>query len=45
MVLEIIIDSIASRVVKHNGMIERQYVIEKKVTMLKGDVEQIRRAG
>lgn len=37
--------ALAAKVEKHNGMIERQYALERKVAVLESDLGQMRKAG
>ncbi len=43
-VIEVKLDELALKVEKHNGMIERQYALEKKVALIESEVEQMRKA-
>ena len=43
-VIEVKLDELARKVEKHNGMIERQYALEKKVALIESEVEQMRKA-
>ena len=42
--IEVKLDELARKVEKHNGMIERQYALEKKVALIESEVEQMRKA-
>ena len=43
-VLEVKIDALASKVEKHNSIIERQYEVERRVSVIENDIEQMRKA-
>ena len=43
-VLEVKIDALAAKVEKHNSMIERQYEVERRVSVIENDIEQMRKA-
>lgn len=44
-VLEVKIDALAAKVEKHNSMIERQYEVERRVSLIENDIEMMRKAG